>query len=81
MNPGKKDVLFAAMVHAAMLASIHSQVEKLVKETKEIESFSTDTNRVMKEIEQFNLMNAINKALDERDEDAFMRLTGELMHA
>ncbi|WP_066316859.1 IDEAL domain-containing protein [Bacillus sp. FJAT-29814] len=79
MNSGKKDDLFAALLHAAMLASAHSKVEKILKESDE--RLSAEADQVMKEIEHFNRMNLINKALDAGDKESFMKLTGELIHA
>lgn len=55
-------------------------MKKALQEKTQVgeENISYEANQLMKEIEHFNLMNAIDRALDERDEKAFMQLTGKL---
>lgn len=73
MIPEHRNDLLASLVHAYMASKIREAIKQEVEER-----LGDETNQVMKEIEHFNLMNAIDRALDNRDKEAFMQLTGEL---
>lgn len=74
-NNQNKDSL-EALLYAYMMTKTLRKVSEMSQEAAE--TFSAEVHQVMKEIEQFNLMNAINRALDNGDKEAFMKLTGEL---
>lgn len=73
MNPEQKRDQMASLIYSYLALKGVIGSSSIIKENE-----PSEIDQLMQEIEVFNLKNAIDKALDDGDKEAFMRLTGEL---